>query len=332
MPDALGSTLWRLLNWGFFLAGLQMWRKTFLPADLSPNQVAILFLLLLPLSIGSLNNAQANPLILGLMLIGVSGAANQRWSLAGACLAASILIKLYPVALALLVLLLYPRRFTFPFLLWLAIGLGLPYLLQTPEYVTRQYFNWYQVLKVDDRSQFELRGAYRDAWLLIRLIGEPISHATYHLIQIAAAAGIAGLCWWYRRTSSRPFCERDTPPDRTGLHWALELACAWMTVLGPATESCTYILLAPTLGWRLFEVWSRSASVLLRFLVSSSFGLFLITMMANWFPWGTLFHGLGLQPQAGLLLLSALLFVPPTLLKETPVAAPIYQEQGRKSA
>jgi len=244
MPERLGSTLWRLLNWGVFLGGLALWLKTFLPADLTPNKRALLFLLILPLSIGSLNNAQANPLILGLMLLGVSAAARDRWSLAGACLVAAILIKLYPLALALLLIFLYPRRFLPPFLLWTAIGLGAPYLFQSPEYVSQQYANWYRVLKVDDRSQLDLRVSYRDVWLLIRLIGQPINQAAYQLLQLAVAGVIAGLCW---------FSQRKAGKDRGVLHWTLELSLCWMTILGPATESCTYILLAPTLAWRVLD-------------------------------------------------------------------------------
>ena len=33
------------------------------------------------------------------------------------------------------------------------------------------------------------------------------------------------------------------------------LAACWMMLLGPATESCTYILLAPTLAWAVLESW-----------------------------------------------------------------------------
>ncbi len=323
VPERVGSTVWRLLNWGAFLAGLLLWRKTFLPGDLTARELSLLFLFLLPLSIGSLNNAQANPLILGLMLIGVSAVVSQGWSLAGACLAAAILIKLYPLALALLLIPLYPRRFTVPFLFWLALGLGLPYLLREPGYITRQYSNWYHVLKIDDRSQINLAVSYRDLWLLIRLIGQPISHDVYHLLQLADAAAIAGLCWLRR------------PADSTSLaplHWTLELACIWMTVFGPATESCTYILLGPTLAWRLVEAWFRSSSGMLRGLVTASGGLFLLSQTSNWFPFGKALHSLGLQPLAGLFLLGALLLFPPSLPKVRSTAQPMDRERSRMSA
>ncbi len=322
MPERLGSTLWRLLNWGVFLGGLAVWLKTFLPANLTPNQRALLFLLLLPLSIGSLNNAQANPLILGLMLLGVSAVAEQCWSLAGAVLAASILIKLYPVALALLLLLLYSRRLTPTFLLWMAVGLGAPYLLRSPEYVSRQYANWYQVLKIDDRSQLALGVSYRDVWLLIRLMGQPIGHSVYQVLQLAVAGVIAGLCWWRQRTSN----------DRSVLHWTLELGLCWMTSFGPATESCTYVLLAPTLAWRVLEAWSQAAFLAARWLVTASWGLFLVTMVANWFPLAARVHALGLQPLAGLLLFGTILISPPKLGKDCRAQGPILSEPVRKSA
>jgi hypothetical protein len=235
----------------------------------------------------------------------------------------ALLVKLYPLALAMLLLLLYPRRFTGPFLFWMLVGFGTPFLLRSPDYVGRQYYHWYQVLKVDDRSQIQISVSYRDLWLLIRLAGEPISHAAYQLIQVGAALVIAALCWRHKRIHGN---------DGAVQHWAVELACCWMTVLGPATESCTYILLAPTLAWRVFQSWVRSTALLPRWLLTASGGLFLAPLIANWFPQASRVHALGLQPLAALLLLGVVLAFPPSFAKETQAEVPIPLLRSRKSA
>ncbi len=323
VPDFLGSTVWRLLNWGFFLAGLWSWVRNFLPTELTLEQRAKLCLLILPLSIGSLHNAQANPMVLGMMLLAVSAVLGQRWTLASVYLVVALLIKLYPLALALLLLLLYPRRLVLPFLGCLAIGLGLPCLLQAPGYVLRQYANWYHVLAIDDRSQMQLQVCYRDVWLLLRLLGQPISHFTYQVIQLLMAGVVAGLCWWHKRAAA---------DARGTLHWTLELSCGWMTVLGPATESCTYILLAPVLSWRLLQARLGNSSSILSTLLTTSYCLFLIAAIANWFPRSSHLHALGLQPLGGLLLLGIILIFPSSSGKGRRSETPIQLSGTRKSA
>src|SRR5205807_996756 len=83
------------------------------------------FLLVVPLSASTINAAQANPLLTGLLLAGTAAAGRERWSLAAALVAAACLLKIYPIALALLFVVAFPRRFTPRFLAALAAGLGL---------------------------------------------------------------------------------------------------------------------------------------------------------------------------------------------------------------
>src|SRR5262249_12014393 len=79
LPDPWGGILWRLLNAGVFLGGLAWWCRVVLPVPITPTRRAILFLLVVPLALGSLNNGQSNALVLGLLLAsGAAGAARRR--------------------------------------------------------------------------------------------------------------------------------------------------------------------------------------------------------------------------------------------------------------
>ncbi len=176
-PLWLGSLLWRLVNAGAFLGALLWWLRACAPTW-TPTLRALLLLSVIPLSVGNINSGQANPLLLGLLLATTAAAARGRWNWAALFCAAACLLKLYPVALALLLAGAYPRRFTPRFLIALAAGLLLPFALQHPEYVARQYANWGGNLLGDDRSQGDLAGVgYRDLWLLIYNLHLPIGPA-----------------------------------------------------------------------------------------------------------------------------------------------------------
>jgi hypothetical protein len=298
IAPALGGVLWRLLNAGIFLGGLTWFSRAVLPYPLNRHQRALLFLLVLPLAVGNFNNAQSNPLVLGLVLCTVAAAAEQRWNLAAGCMALACLIKIYPLAVGLLLVSLYPRRLTPPLLAVLALGLALPFLLQNPDYVVSQYTSWVDYLHSDDRSSLPLERCYRDLQFLGRVwTGSPLSPRVYQFIQVLAGAAMALLCLARRKAGWL---------QRRLLTLLLGLGCCWMTVFGPATESCTFLLLGPALAWALLEAWQDQRPLWTRAWLVGAYGLLVATYMSCWFPSGARLQSLGLQPLAGLMLLAHL--------------------------
>jgi hypothetical protein len=315
LSDPPAGALWRLLNATVLLTGLGWWCRACLPrrwpwqhgvrhicrrdksGDLLPRW-PILFLLVLPLCIGSLNNAQSNPLVLGLVLAGVAGASERRWSLTSACIALACLFKLYPIAVGLLLVIVYPRQVAGRLALALAVGLTLPFLLQQPAYVAHQYSGWLASLGADDRSTLSLERCYRDLTMLGRLWHFPISSGWYRILQAAAGAGLALVCL-PRRNADRS--------RRQHLTLLTGLGCCWMTVLGPATESCTYILLAPSIAWEIVEAWERDRPIWFRIWPVGAYGLLVAAAMSCWFPGPYHLQTFGLQPLAGLMFLIYLL-------------------------
>src|SRR5262249_60051181 len=95
LPVAPGGCLWRLANAAAFLGGFAWWCAAVLPGwrSLSAGRRAALWLLLVPVSVGSLNNGQSNPLVAGLLLAAVAGVADRRWNVAAACVAGASLVK-----------------------------------------------------------------------------------------------------------------------------------------------------------------------------------------------------------------------------------------------
>jgi hypothetical protein len=171
----------------------------------------------------------------------------------------------------------YPRRLGWRFLVALGIGLALPFATQHFAFVQDQYSNWYELLSTDNRRLFPMNQGYRDFYLLTRFFGAPMHAMSYVVLQLGAAASIAGICLLGRL--------RQWPPKHL-VQTLLALGCGWMVVFGPSTESSTFILIAPALSVALVDafqsgrpVWSRATLILVM-------AMFLLTFMATWFPGG----------------------------------------------
>lgn len=301
LPDRAGNLLWRWLNAGVLLGGLAWWLRS---TRAGRTESAFVFLLVLPLALGNVNNGQSNTLVLGLLLATMAGAAEGWWTLASAAVAAACVFKIYPVAVGLLLAVVYPRRFTWGFALALAAGVALPFLFQRWEYVAEQYAAWLRTIGGDDRQSWPVEATYRDFRLLCRVWWHPLTARTYSLVQLGLAAAIAGVCFLksgYLKKGRTAVDERET---RLLL---FALASCWMTVFGAATESSTYILLAPALAGVLAQVWTEGRPRWERGVVTFSFGLLIVAQMSSWFPFGTRFHSYGPQPAAGLVFFGYLL-------------------------
>jgi hypothetical protein len=184
----------------------------------------------------------------------------------------------------------YPRQFTRPLLWALLIGVLLPFLMQAPRYVLAENRAWIGAMQMDDRHDFPPEKSYRDLQLVCRVWLAPISLTAYRITEVLTGGAMAALCCvgaWKR-----------WPKERL-LPLLFALSACWMTVLGPATESCTYILIAPAMAWATLECWRLPW---LRYPLALCNALFLIACAEAWFPTGNRLKALGIQPLAGLLL------------------------------
>jgi hypothetical protein len=192
----------------------------------------------------------------------------------------------------------YPRKFTVRFLVVLAVGLSLPFLLQRPDYVARQYVHWWELLMADNRIERPISNMVsRDLWLAIRLAAAPMSPAGYHAIQVLLGGGMALLSLAGRFAAW---------PQHRLLTMIFSLAGCWMVLCGPASESCTYILLAPILAWAMLEAGLDERPLWSRFIPWCSFVLFVFSQTISWFPEDVRVVFLGILPLAGIVLWTGL--------------------------
>jgi len=301
IPAPLANILWRTLNAALLLGGLAAILKTNLFAGIKERHFGILYILLVPLAVGNIDISQANPLVEGLLLLAIAAVYAERWNCAALCVAIATSFKIYPIALGLLICLIAPRRFSWRMLIALVLLLIIPFLFQHWSYVSDQYHAWIRTRTSDDRRQWPIEKLPLDLWFLIHWVGHlPITEKIYSLIQLGTAGALALFCtvqtwrgWAKNRVLVGLFC----------------LVSIWMTLCGPATESYTYLILAPAIILALVQAFDTHQPPWLRALVSAAFILQLLAATrASFLPHFKSFWALSVQP------FSALLFLIYTLL------------------
>jgi hypothetical protein len=247
-----------------------------------------MFLFLLPLALESVQNGQINLVMTGLLMAAVTAADRQRWWAAALCIALASSLKIYPLALGLLLLVAYPRRLAVPLLVSLALAAGLPFLFQRTDYVLSQYQSWLWVLgRNANRRDFPPVAAYRDLWLLVRVFRVPISYEGCHALRLGIAAACAAALAWLRWRGA---------PSRQVLTVALALSCAWIALCGPSTESSTYVILAPPLAWALLDPTGDRPRGAGRLLVLAAAASLSACVLSGLFPHSNRFHAFGPHP------------------------------------
>jgi hypothetical protein len=256
LPPGWGNLCWTWLNAGIFLIGVCALLGSGIYPGIKPGYHGIAYLLLVPLVLGNLDTGQANPTVIGLLLLAVAAAPAERWSLAALCIAAATYLKIYPLAVGLILFLMAPRRLGWRLLLALLVLGILPFLFQHWSYVSQQYHEWISTRSADDRRLYPIKDVPLDLWfLLVRLGHLPIPSFVYSTFQVLSGGAIALFCLvgvWK--------------------HWSkdwllagiLAFVSVWMTLCGPATELQTYVLLAPAVGLTLMDAFLGSRPLWLR--------------------------------------------------------------------
>lgn len=288
-PDNIGGVLWRLICTGALLGSLFWLARSVASKPLSADHFAWLVLLSLPLSLQSVNNGQANILIAATLVGTIAAVREERWNLASVLIAIGFACKVYPLALGLLLIVVNPRTLGWRVPLAVAASVVAPFLTQSPDYVVDQYAKWLRVLRTDDRSEIDLDQSYRDLWLLIRLYDIPIQRTLYVAIQLVSALALAILVWQRQRIG---WAEKPL------LISTLALASVWMMFLGPTTESCSFILMAPSFALSIVETLRDGVSKPRGWMLAISVAFFTIAIGMADFKWLINIHAVGVHAWA----------------------------------
>jgi Glycosyltransferase family 87 len=302
LPEKLAGLLLRLGSIALFLTGMWRVRQTLLP-EWSVNRVGWWFFIAAILVIPSFNNGQLNILIAAGALHGVVAVIQKRYTEAAFWLGGIGWLKLYPIAVGLLVVLVAPPKFTLRLFLVGLLGALLPFAFHSQEYVFQEYECFIHYMREDNRNLAHESRMPRD-WTTIprALLGYPPSTTTIQAVSLGMAMVCAGWVLWRRHRQP---------------HLAiLVLSHTWMTAFGPATESVSYSLLAATAPLVLLRPgqprWEQALA---------GVGVFLLldVILRGMFPNDQALTLLGVQPLGALLIcLSYLLSLPENAASPRP--------------
>ena len=272
LPEAASHPLWLALSMAAFLWAVWAGLRAGLFPSVGKEAYAAVFLLLLPLSLGNFNNGQVNPLVIALLLFAVVAVKGGRMTLAALCVAAAVYFKIYPIAMGLVLMVAYPKDFSWRFLLaLLALG-ALSFVLQRPPYVLSQYQLWFATRMADTRHE---EGIVRDLFIVFKALHIDVSERAHMAFQALSGAAIAALAvagrfrfhWSSVRLLVAVFCLVD----------------AWMLLCGPATESATYVMLAPAVAAAVVESFRKPLPAWLKGLACASLVILLLGTAINSF-------------------------------------------------
>lgn len=280
LPPSIGGILWAALNIGLLVFALRLLIKEIFPGDWSKFQEACFLILSLAGCTRAIWSAQSNSLIFALAVFAVVAVKKERWWAAAFILAAAVHIKLWPAALALLLMARIPRQLAGRFAAACAVLVIPPFFTRPFPIVIQQYQDWYALLTGPYRT---LRQAgLRDAYTIAEHFGTYIDDRVYTLLQL----GLAGLALlWCLRLAK---VANSTESYFIGV---LSTWVCWQLLVGPGTERLTFLLAAPIASWALIVSFKEQchpllASIALLMLIPLGTGGVerLILPIASWSP------------------------------------------------
>jgi hypothetical protein len=148
LPDLVGLCLWNILNAGVLLFAVMQ-----LPITNKQKTIALWFCLIELLT--SLQNAQSNGLLAGLMILGLADMERDKPFRATLWLVASAFIKVYGAA-AFIIFLFYPNKWKFIAYsaFWTVVWLVLPLVVVLPMELMRQYYAWGVMMSQDQAASY----------------------------------------------------------------------------------------------------------------------------------------------------------------------------------
>jgi hypothetical protein len=266
-----GGMLWIASSLAVLLAGLWCFARDVAPGRWTRPCLAAFLILAAVGAARGLWNAQSNALAVGLVLLAASAVARalataageearqrRRWWRAAVLLAVAVCLKLTPLAPALLLCALWPRRLGWRFALATVAGFLIPFLTKPVPVVLQHYEDWLVHLLSSGCERWQ---GFRDSWTVwvaLRYVADglpgrmdvchPIDATGYRALQLLAALGALAWCLWQGRRAAGAGLSAPWP-----VHAAVCVGMAWLMLFGPAVEHATYVFLAAPLAWAVVQ-------------------------------------------------------------------------------
>ncbi len=273
----VGGALWAWASCAVLVAGLWRFARRVLPEDLGEARTGALLALGALGALRGLWNGQSNALVVGLLLLGAAEVVRERWWRASFLLSAAVWIKLTPLAPALLLCALWPRRLAPRFACALVALPLVPFLTRPPSLVLAHYAGWLGHLTASSGERWP---GFRDAWTIWEvarhtfaasegplILDTSFNSPVYRTLQLTTAGAVLLWCLHLRRRCA---------DRRWQVNATLALGSAWLMLFGPASEHATYVFLAPALAWAVLDPQAGPPGALL------ARSAFVLVMVLGW--------------------------------------------------
>lgn len=247
LPARLGTMLWNIAGIALLLWTLHVFVRDVLPGEWPARRESTFLSLALAGSAVGIWSGQSNAIITAAILWALAAIVRQRWWTASALLAVAVFIKIWPLALVMLLVVFWPRQLTWRFAVVCAVLALVPFLTRPPRVVAWQYREWYEGLTGPLQGRW---GGYRDAWTIWEQFSNP-NHHIYMAMQLVGAIGVLGWCWWQHRRL------KGIANPGHFLVLILSMWASWQLFLGPGTEQLTYGIIAPSAAWAVMASFAE---------------------------------------------------------------------------
>ena len=245
MPDAIGLTLWNLINALCLFAGVRL-----LPGLTAVKKSWILLFCVLEMLL-SIQNTQSNGLMAGLIVLAFALAERRRYVLSTLCIVFSFYIKIYG-ALAFVFYLFYPGKLRLMgwSIFWMVFFAIVPLTVVSGSQLLFLYKSWLHLLQ-DDRSAsvgLSVMGLL-ETWFkvgfsknVVALVGLVLFLLPLMYVRTGRASGPSAE-GRKSATNGKPVSQ-----DRTFRLLYLASALIWMVIFNHKAESPTYIIVMSGIG------------------------------------------------------------------------------------
>jgi len=237
LPNWLGAALWGVLTIAVTLPAMRLLVREILPGAWPPRREAWFLGLTAFGSMSGIWSGQSNSLLLAIVIFAAVAIKYNRWWTASFLLTLPVFIKIWPMAVLLLLMACWPRQLSWRFMIFAAAMALVPFLTKPFNVVVAQYQEWYFSLIEQDHGRW---AGYRDAWTIWENLWPPVSHHGYQVLQLASALPVLLWCLYQRRRIAS-----------TGhlLMAIISIWVSWQLLFGPGSEQLTYGIIAPSAAW-----------------------------------------------------------------------------------
>ena len=208
LPGRYGLMLWNIVSIAVLVWAMHVLARDVFPAIGRRARVRFLTLTLGGSTVG-IWSSQSNALLMASIALALAAIVRQRWWTVSILLAVPVFIKIWPLAIVLLLVAFWPRQLIGRFAVACAGLAAVPFLTRPPRIVAWQYCEWYKSLTDNTKGRWP---GYRDAWTIWEQLYPPVNRHVYMAIQLAAALGVLGWCWWQYRRELPPPASKGTVP------------------------------------------------------------------------------------------------------------------------